>query len=200
MKRIIITLLLCSNLSVFSQTQAEIDKVKAACKAYLSKNLDNPASLQIAKWGKVEKTYSTYEESKVASTIQDTLKIYDDAKFKASSIASSLRKKYNNDYKQYIKDDEYLKYRNLGMELDSLIGSLKAKNRKEKEIYKSVFNGYRVELSFRAKNRYNALVLSTWYFVLNKSYKVIAAGDAHELENERQRILQKIKDLENEYK
>jgi hypothetical protein len=194
MKKLLLILIfaIIASVNVFAQTPLEIEKIKNASKVHLIKNLNNPSSYQSVKWSKVEKTYSTFEDSKEAKLIQDTIDLYVGGKSNAASLSHSAKMR---NYSNYEKDSTYLKYYNLELELDSAILKINAVKDKKEKAYKGIFTGYSIDHSFRARNSYNALVLNNWYFILNKSFKVIDAGDADELEDERQKLLQKIQDL-----
>lgn len=57
------------------------------------------------------------------------------------------------------------------------------------------FNGYRIAHSFRARNKFNALVLQNYIFVLNTSLNVVSAGDIEEGERERKDLQRRIDEL-----
>jgi len=193
MRKHLLTLLLISlSIASFAQTAIEIQKAKVSAKSYLLKFLNNPSSYRPGSWDKLQKTYSSFSETKRAQEIEQNLRHYRDAKFDMMVTIPKMQYRIGEDYE---KDSTYVKAVELEKEASSGYDSILIVQEKAEKAYKPVFDGYRIEHTFRARNKFNALVLQTYYFLFSKSFKVIAAGDADELERERQDLQRRIDEL-----
>jgi hypothetical protein len=193
MKKLLLTLLAGSiTLISYSQTAVDIQKAKAACAAYLKRNLNNPMSYKPASWGKLSKTQTTFYESKVSKLLNDSLEYYNEGQRKISDKMHKIRMasilKYHN-------DSTYLHYADLLRQVDSAILTINSQLIAKENLFKPVFDGYIIEHSFRARNKFNALVLQKYQFLLSKSFKVTSAADLEEMEREREDLQRRIDEL-----
>jgi len=189
MKRTLLTLLTLLPLLGFSQTIENTQKAKTNAKIYLLKRLNNPASYRSASWGKLIKTYSTFEDSNEVKILDDSLEYYNTGRRNISNEIHSIKMK---SILNYSKDSTYITYSGLLKQVDSAINSLNIKRVDGEKRFKPVFDGYIIDHSFRPKNKFNAYVLNNYYFVLNKSFKVIEAKDEDELERARKSLQDEI--------
>lgn len=191
-KHLLTFVLLLLSYAAFTQTATDVQKAKAACIGYLKRNLNNPASYKTASWGKLIKTYSAFEDSRIYKVLNDSLEYYDKARNNVDrelrSIKSSAPLKYNN-------DSTYLYYIGFAKQLDSATGSIKNILIAKEKAFKPVLDGYILDHSFRARNKFNALVLQNYFFVLNKSLKVTSASDSDETERKREQLQREIDEL-----
>lgn len=162
MKKQLLTLLLISiSVISFAQNSTGILKAKAAAKAYIIKNLNNPGSYKPAAWGRLEKYYNSFSDTKRGQTLQNTLeKLH---KNRLYSEDPNVRDSSEKDYDSLYKVQSH-----------------------EEKLFKPTFSGYTIEHSFRAKNKFNALVLQKYIFVMSKTFRVESASDVEENERERQ--------------
>jgi hypothetical protein len=177
-----------------AQTSIDVQKAKSSAKLYLMKKLNNPGSYTSASWDKLSKTYTDFYDSKDRKIIDDSLSYYHNA---SGLIKSKMHQIRMGDILKYEKDSAYKSLVAMSDQVDSAVLDMQAKREIKEKLYKPIFDGYRIEHSFRARNKFNALVLQNWFFVFNKSFKVIAAGDADELELERQKLQREIDELTN---
>lgn len=176
----------------FSQTAENIQKAKTNAKVYLLKRLNNPASYRSVSWGKLTKSYLTFESSNDAKIIDDSLEYYNNGRRNISNELHSIKMK---SILNYSNDSTYLHYSKLLKQVDSAITSLDLKRVDREKRFKPIFNGYILDHSFRAKNKFNAYILNNYYFVLDKSFKVLEAKDEDELEGERKALQDEIDKL-----
>lgn len=195
MKKQLLTLLLIITTSVtFGQTAVEIQKAKAASVAYLKRNLNNPGSYKAASWSKLTKTYTDYQDTEVAKNRAELIDGYHKMKLGLMSSIPDLKRKIGTGYET---DTTYIKGLRLQEKVESAYDSLSNANIAAEKVYKGKFNGYSIEHSFRARNKFNALILQTHIFILNKNFKVISSGDTEEIERERQDLLREIDEFTN---
>ncbi|WP_316815460.1 hypothetical protein [Pedobacter nyackensis] len=195
MKKSFLTLLVIfTTLSVFGQTAIEIQKAKSACSAYLKRNLNNPSSYQPSSWSKLKKTYTAFEDTKKVKRIDDILESFTNGKDALQGKIWDAKRRADGDYTQ---DSTYKYYVNMQNEVNLSTDSLNALRSSLEKSYKPIFDGYSIEHSFRARNKFNALVLQNHIFILNKTFKVISSGDTEELERQRQDLQRRIDELTN---
>jgi|GEM_PF-2678541 len=180
----------------FAQTAADIQKAKAKVKAYLLKGLNNPGSYQSASWGKLTKTYSTFEYSNEGMKLSDSISYYKRKRDDAEEFARSTRV---NSVLDYRTDSTYIYYIDLEKKMDAAYKAVIIKRTQKEKAFKSVFDGFTIDHSFRARNRFNALILQNWYFEFDKNLKITAAGDNDELEERKKELEAKLEALERKY-
>lgn len=195
MKRLLLMLSLTLYVnSAYTQTLADIQKAKLSAKAYLIKSLNNPNSYSSASWGKLSKTYTDFYDSKDRKVIDDSLDYYNNS---LGLIKTEMHRIRMGNILKYQDDSTYKSLAILGDQVDSAAISMKIKREVKEKAFKPLFNGYAIDHSFRARNKFNALVLQNWFFVFNKTMKVIAAGDSDESERQRQDLQRRIDELTN---
>lgn len=192
MKKLLTLSILLFSFSTYAQSSLEIQKAKTAVIAYLKRNLNNPASYSPASWGKLEKTYSSFYDTKVAEDFKKTLQIYHDGKIDLLVSISKIKARIG---KNYESDSTYIDAINLQNQATLAYDSLYKAQQDAEKSYKPKFDGYSIEHSIRARNKFNALVLQNYIFILNKTFKVISSGDTDEMERERADLQRRIDEL-----
>lgn len=192
-RSLIIVLLIITSLNVcFSQSATDVNKAHTAVRSYLLKKLNNPGSYKPAKWEKLSKTYTVFDDSRDAKIIDDSLEYYKNAH---DEVQSKIHKITLNNILNYRKDSTYLYYKDFSRQIDSAENHLTAVRLSKEKLFKPKFEGYVIDHAFRARNSFNALVMHNWYFILDKSFRITAAGDNVELENERIELQRKLDEL-----
>lgn len=195
MKKQLLTLLIATtSLSLFGQTAIEIRKAKAACTSYLKRNLNNPGSYSAKSWGKLEKTYIEFEDSSKAKEIDGILETFNKGKDPLWDKLMTAKVRSKGDFNA---DSTYMYYDNIGKRVIAETDSLTKLRIKLQKSYKPKFDGYSIEHSFRARNRFNAMILQTYVFILNKNFKVTDSADREEMEQRREDLQREIDNLVN---
>jgi hypothetical protein len=185
-------LVLINGTDGYGQTPADIQKAKNSVKSYLLKQLNDPDSYRSASWGKLKKTFSDFYDTDTRKLISDSIDMYRRSK---DEIRTNLNTFYT--IPNYAKDPKYKSLVDLNNEVDSAITSLENLMVSKEKSFKGKFDGYIIDHSFRARNKFNALVLQSWFFILNKSFKVTAADDNEEAELRRRELQDKLDALHN---
>jgi hypothetical protein len=158
---------------------------------YLLKDMNDPTSYKSVDWGVLEKVFIKFDDTQTAKILISQI----EGLKNSNSTLTETNRKYilsnnagKNDTLIHIWNDQISK--NL-----KSIDSLTKIQAHAKELFKPVFSCYYMEHKFRAKNGFNATVLKTYTFILDKKLNVLGMGDNAESEQERQNILERITSL-----
>ena len=149
----------------------DLAKVRSNSVKYLLKRLNNPDSYKSISWGRLEKVNTEIDYSpegdKLDKQIQEFTYVYN--RLHDLKMNKEIATKNQDDL---LKDTIYLKAIKLYNQDAKILDSLKIERKEAKIYHKSVFDHYYIEHTFRARNGYNALMLDTYVFFLNKNLQV----------------------------
>ncbi|MFD1257334.1 hypothetical protein ACFQ3S_11050 [Mucilaginibacter terrae] len=180
---------------------ANVQTARTNAKNYLLKKLNNPGSYSPVYWGKLTPVYQDFSETAQAKQIDVVIEKYNDFN-SILETKNSVRSLYLKRGEKLEQDSLYILYTGLIKNNEKDVDSLNIVRTALSKQYKPSLQGYYIEHKFRAKNRYNALVLTRYRISLNKYLHVIAAFDADEqdrdFDRQRQSIYDKLEALEKQ--
>jgi hypothetical protein len=144
--------------------------------SYLKKTLNDPASFSVASWGKPEKIYEDFETSYEAKGMDDLIDSGVSAQNKLHDFRFNMELKSNKP-DTLLKDTVYRLCLNVIKQVDRRVDSLKRMKELKRQSFKPYLFHYNIQLSFRAKNGYNALRLANYTFFLDRHLNVTDYDD-----------------------
>lgn len=146
--------------TTFTSCSSNESKAKGLVKEYLQKQLNDPQSYEAVEWGKLDSSYTTFEQeislenAEIKMFTKSYSKAVDDMTIDVGNHeAFAIDKADAEMYKQKVDS------------LQSIID-------KKKLNFKPTFEGFKISHTYRAKNLMAALGLHTSIFFFDKEFKL----------------------------
>ena len=195
MEKLILICLVFISLNSTAQNVTIINKAHQNVAAYMKKNLNDPDSYKPVNFYGLIKIFSTPDTQSLAYYFDQQILLTREAMINMDTVRRRRVIALNN-YALIEKDSIYLRAKKFVKDDKDLINEIERKKiiavEKMKLNYQPQLTGYTMRHFFRARNSFNALILSSWNFTLSKSGDIIGV--------ETRSYDQQMQDLKDEYR
>ncbi|WP_295716794.1 hypothetical protein [Mucilaginibacter sp.] len=168
------------------------------CISSLLKAMNDPGSYKPVSWTKLKKEYSDYYSSERHSELDLEKRKYEALNDKVDHLI--FVDKIGKRDEELLNNDDYHEHMSLKAGGEIIIDSLKKLDSVLSVKFSPKLQGYSLVHTFRAKNKFGALVLSRYYFFIDTRFKVVEMEDENERDRKRREIIDMVNQATEKYR